>query len=105
MMCHTEPQYWVKSCSVSSLMIWMLQQGSNLSKFADGTKLGVMADTLEGCAARDQSQVKPNPTWKRNYSPQETKCVYCLLKMPYDQHMPEAVEPYISLMISSGETL
>lgn len=56
----------------------MLQKGSTLSKFADGTELGVV-DVLEGCAARDQSQVKLNPTWKRTYNPQETKSVYCLL--------------------------
>lgn len=33
-----------------------------LSKFPDGTKLGLVADMLEGCAARDQSQIKLNPT-------------------------------------------
>lgn len=31
-------------------------------KFADGTKWGVVSDMLEACAARDQSQVKLNPT-------------------------------------------
>lgn len=46
MMYHRVLQYQVQSCSITSLMIWMLQTGSALSKSADGTKLGVV-DMLE----------------------------------------------------------
>lgn len=42
--------YWVQSCLISSLTIWMMGWGA-LSKFADDTRLGGVAYSSKGQAA------------------------------------------------------
>ena len=45
---------WVQLCSTSSSANLDKRIESTLSKFVDDTKLGGVADTLEGCAAIQQ---------------------------------------------------
>jgi len=46
-------QQWAQSCSTYSSMTGMKVEGT-LSKFSDDTKLGGVADTLEGCGTIQQ---------------------------------------------------
>lgn len=47
---YSRSQYWVQSCSIPSLMIWMMVQGIPSGKFAVYTRLGEVADTPESHA-------------------------------------------------------
>ena len=82
------PQGLVLGLILFNICILYLDEGivATLSRFADYTKLGRMADTVEGCAAiqRDQDRLE---SWAERNQVRFNKCKYRVLHLGRNNHV------------------